>query len=103
MRLLYVEKNYHTGSRSLSTSSNEEKPNLRAAGRLPTDRRKKVAIGVCILAAIYMYPMIFKPLFGIGVDDYDEERANEVRERVDKYKPSFMPSWSSPFGPKPDR
>lgn len=41
-----------------------KKPNLRQAPK--NDKPRNVAILACVLAAIYMYPMIFRPMFGIG-------------------------------------
>lgn len=40
------------------------RPNLKRAGK---SGNPKVVIVGCILVALYMYPMIFKPMFSIGI------------------------------------
>lgn len=54
--------------KSSSSGDDREKPNLRTASRRNIDRRKKIVIGCAILAAIYMYPTIIKPLLGLDKD-----------------------------------
>lgn len=41
------------------------KPNLREASRSEYNRKKNIAIACIILASIYMYPTILKPLLGL--------------------------------------
>lgn len=61
-----------TANMTTSTEPNQEKtsktpvekPNLRKAS--PGFGNKKYLVGACLLMVVYMYPMIFKPLFGIG-------------------------------------
>lgn len=73
----------------------EEKPNLRKG---PSSSNAKVAVGACILALIVMYPMIFRPMFGIS--SLGEDDSTRVRAQLDEKRPGSMPEWTSPFGPK---
>lgn len=52
--------------RGLATDNRQSqpKPDLRRAG--VNNRPRNVIIVTCLLVMAYMYPMIFKPLFGIG-------------------------------------
>lgn len=47
-----------------SSGKTVEKPDLRKAS--VNNKPRNVIIATCLLVIVYMYPMIFKPLFGIG-------------------------------------
>lgn len=60
-----------------------------------------VTVGV-VLMFLYMYPMIFAPMFG-GRDGDNQKKLDQLKAAgVDPSatRPSNMPDWSSPFGPK---
>lgn len=56
-----------TAKRHASSNGENKKPDLKRAGK--DTRASKVIGAACLLVAIYMYPMIFKPLLGIGQTD----------------------------------
>ena len=51
-------------STATTEKASKSKPNLRKAAA--KDGPRAAVLIACILATIWMYPMIFKPLFGIG-------------------------------------
>jgi len=91
--ILTVTQSFRPSSSDQKDRIKKSRPNLREA---PKDNTKAYIVAACVLVAIYMYPMILRPLL---TDDL-ENRRDSTEVDVSKYRPSFMPEWTSPFGPR---
>lgn len=89
----------YTATYLCQSHQESRKPDLKRA--VADNKPKRIIALACVLALAYMYPMIFRPLFGFKSTSSEEEIQREkIKEEIAKHRPENMPEWSSPFGPK---